>query len=289
MPSFFNLRKKIRVCGRDPRDTVLRNRTHIEGNKTCRGILENVRHLVSHDGGRTFEVIRRTLEDCGYVVSSQIINASFFGAPTARKRIFIVCFRADLGVTDFWFPEPTFTQVALADVLLPDSETDRYVVRNHPIHIDREAVARADECVALRTVPVGRINDGKPVKQGYRIYSPMGHAVTFLRRGGGVGAQTGLYLINGRVRKLAAVEMSRCMGYPESFVIPSSLSYEKARRLFGNSVVVPVIRAIAERILETLRITVGSSASANASGIRWQRRPRTLPCDQSRKGVRVRH
>lgn len=217
-------------------------------------LLENVRHLLNHDEGRTFNVIRMTLEDCGYVVFHQIINAGHYGAPTSRKRIYIVGLRADLGITDFRFPDPTFKPVKLADMLLPDFETGSYIVRNHPIHIDLNAVARAEGRVALKTLSVGRIGHGVPAKQGYRVYSPNGHAVTFLHRGGGVGAQTGIYLINGRVRKLSVLEMARTMGFPPSFVIPASLTYEQGRRLFGNSVVPPVIHSIAERILETIRV-----------------------------------
>jgi DNA (cytosine-5)-methyltransferase 1 len=96
------------------------------------------------------------------------------------------------------------------------------------------------------------------------VYSPRGHAVTFLCRGGGIGAQTGLYLVNGRVRRLAAEEMCRAMGFPPSFVIPRSLSYEHARRQFGNSVVVPLVRLIAERILAALSIPTSASPLTEA-------------------------
>lgn len=219
--------------------------------------LENVPHLLKHDGGRTFDVIRRKLEGIGYVVHHAVLDAGLYGIPTARKRIYIVAFRSDLGIGEFAFPKPTNAPVRLADVLLPDAETDKYVVRNHPVHIDPEALAQAECAEVLRTVPVGRVGDGK-LRQGYRIYSPRGLAVTFLRRGGGVGAQTGLYLINGRVRRLHPREMARCMGFPEDFVIPACVSYEHVRRQFGNSVAVPLVRLIAGRILEALGLPTTS-------------------------------
>jgi DNA (cytosine-5)-methyltransferase 1 len=216
--------------------------------------LENVPHLLRHDGGNTFAVIRRTLEGIGYVVHYAVLDAGMYGIPTARKRTFIVAIRAHSGAAGrFRFPEPMLTPVRLADVLLPDSETNKYVVRNHPIHIDGDALARATGSAPLRTVPVGQVGDGKP-RQGYRVYSPQGLAVTFLRRGGGVGAQTGLYYVNGRVRRLHPKEMARCMGFPDEFVIPACVSYEHVRRQFGNSVVVPLVRLIGERILAALSI-----------------------------------
>jgi hypothetical protein len=160
-----------------------------------------------------------------------------------------------MGVNEFTFPHPTYESVHLADMLLPDSETEKYVVRNHPFVPDPAglaAAAKAEGKRALRTLPVGRVGTKLPVKQGYRVFSPEGHAVTFLHRGGGVGAQTGLYLVNGRVRKLAPREMARCMGFPDTFLIPQAITYERARQGFGNSVVVPVVQKICERIAQLL-------------------------------------
>ena len=232
--------------------------------------LENVAHLLKHDGGRTFAIIKTTLEDAGYVVFRQVLNASLYGAPTARKRIYIVCFRRDLGIKEFQFPEPTCEPVKLADVLLPDDQTNDYVVRNHPVTINDDAVAHANGATPLKLLPVGYVGNGRRIRQGYRVYSPNGHAVTFMRRGGGVGAQTGLYWINGKVRKLAPREMSRCMGFPDAFVIPPAISYEHARRVFGNSVVVPVVRRIFERICAVLTgagFTPGGGALALAQPV----------------------
>jgi DNA (cytosine-5)-methyltransferase 1 len=215
--------------------------------------LENVPNLVKHDSGRSFETIQRVLKECGYDVHWQMLNASLFGASTARKRIYIVAIRSDLGVPDFRFPEPTHEPVKLGDVLLPDAETGACVVRNRPIHIDLDAVARAEGNVALGLVPVGWVGE-PPIRQGYLIYSPWGHSSTFMHRGGGVGAESGNYYIHGVTRRLHPREMARAMGIPDSFVIPSSVSSAKARGLIGNSVVVPVIRLIAERIVSALRL-----------------------------------
>ena len=168
----------------------------LKARKPAVAFLENVVHLLNHEGGRTFAIIKHALEESGYVVFHQVLNASLYGSPTARKRVYIVAFRSDLGIHDFAFPEPTFTPVKLADVLLPECQTACYVVRNHEFHPDhakQEIAARAHGRASLKTLSVGHIGDRKPAKQGYRVYSHMGQAVTFLARGGGVGAQTGLY------------------------------------------------------------------------------------------------
>ena len=92
-------------------------------------LLENVRNLKSHDKGRTYRVIVETLEELGYTVSSQIIDAKLV-VPQHRERIFIV------GILDeeepFEFPEIEDRALLLGDILLPDSEVDpKYTISDH--------------------------------------------------------------------------------------------------------------------------------------------------------------
>ena len=219
--------------------------------RPCVLFLENVPAFASPDKPWLL-LAREVLEGIGYRVFCEVIDAGQHGVRTARKRAYIVCFRRDLGITSFEFPKPTNESVRLADVLLPDSETDDCVVRNRPIHIDHDAVARARLNPPLDLISVGRVGDEKTTSQGYEVYSDQGLAVTFLARGGGVGATTGLYYVNGRVRRLHPREAARAMGFTASFVLPPSVSVDQARKLFGNSVAVPVVRRIFDRISETL-------------------------------------
>ncbi len=219
--------------------------------RPCVLLLENVPAFAS-PGKPWLQLATEVLEGIGYRVFWKVIDAGQHGVRTARKRVYIVCIRRDLGIPSFEFPEPTLEPVRLADALLPDDQTAEYVVRGHPVTIHPDAEPPAGAAAGLKVIRVGHVGDGDRVRQGYRIYSPAGLAITFMRRGGGVGAQTGLYLVNGKVRKLAPREMARCMGFPDSFVIPPSLSYEQARRLFGNSVAVPVVRQIFDCVVRTL-------------------------------------
>lgn len=77
--------------------------------------LENVRHLLKHDDGRTFETIKRTLEDLGYSFFYQIIKASDYGLPQHRPRLFMVGFKNK--EIDFKFPNPVPLKYKLSDVL----------------------------------------------------------------------------------------------------------------------------------------------------------------------------
>lgn len=65
-------------------------------------LLENVKGLVGHDGGRTLDTIVQTLNDIGYTVDFEVLNSKYFGVPQNRERIFIVAIRDDLIVPQAW-------------------------------------------------------------------------------------------------------------------------------------------------------------------------------------------
>jgi DNA (cytosine-5)-methyltransferase 1 len=215
-------------------------------------ILENVKNLVSHDGGNTLKVILEALGGIGYFpVQHKILNASSYGAATSRERVYIVAFRRDLGVGGFAFPSPTPGSCVLRDFLLPDDETSQYVV-NREFEYRKGIVVEdglfGDYSHVQFPVRIGNLVG--MTGQGCRVYSDLGHAVTITRAGGGVGRSTGLYLINGKVRRLAPRECARIMGFPDSFVLPES--DRDAYALLGNSVVVPVVELVAKKVLEAL-------------------------------------
>lgn len=78
--------------------------------------LENVRHLINHDMGRTFKVIRSEINKLGYNFFWKMIKASDHGLPQYRPRVYMVCFRKDLGIDDFEFPESQELKTTMDDV-----------------------------------------------------------------------------------------------------------------------------------------------------------------------------
>jgi DNA (cytosine-5)-methyltransferase 1 len=99
----------------------------------------------------------------------------------------------------------------------------------------------------LKPIQIGIINKGG---QGERIYSVYGHAITLSAYGGGVASKTGAYLVDGVIRKLSPRECARLQGFPDTFKIPVSKS--QAYRLFGNSIPIPVLKAVMNEILKSL-------------------------------------
>ncbi len=205
-------------------------------------LLENVKNFASHDGGRTLRTVIDTMGDLGYFVSHDVLNAANYGVPQKRERIYIVCIRKDAGVGRFTFPEPIPLRRHLCDLLLPDSETDEFVVRRNDV------VMSVNEPDHYSDTPLrlGIVNKGG---QGERIYSPKGTAITLSAHGGGAGAKTGLYLINNRIRRLAPRECARLDGFPDSFAVHKNKN--AAYRQFGNSIVVDVLQHIVLKLIES--------------------------------------
>lgn len=205
--------------------------------------LENVKNLVRHDKGKTIETVKRVLEELGYKVHCEVINSSHFGVPQSRARVFIVGFRKDLKIKNFKFPEPLSKDVRLKNILLKEkSKTKRLIIKRKDIKIrQRENLSLVSP---RKPVRIGTINNGG---QGERIYSIEGHAITLSAYGGGVASKTGAYLVDGEVRKLHPRECVRLMGFPDTFKIP--VSDAQAYKQFGNSVVVPVVKAIFQEII----------------------------------------
>ncbi len=206
-------------------------------------LLENVKNLEKHDGGNTFSVIKETIENAGYNMYWKVLNASNYGVPQARERIYMVCIRKDCDNNLFQFPKAIISKKCVNDILINNGEEKKYIInKQYTLNNNRqENIFKIYD----KPVRVGTVNKGC---QGDRIYDPYGQAITLSAEGGGTGAKTGLYLINNEVRKLHPRECARLMGYPENYKISESTN--QALKQFGNSVVVDVLQYIVRNIID---------------------------------------
>lgn len=201
-------------------------------------LLENVKNLVSHDGGRTFAVIRRTMEELGYTIKWRVLNALDFGLPQKRERIIIVGFRERELAERFSLDFPKLPY-SLKDILEPDEALDKSLFASETI-----ARKRAASVAAKRVFYPSVWHENKSGN-----ISVLDHSCA-LR----TGASYNYLLVNG-VRRPSARELLRLQGFPDSFKIAVPLS--EIRRQTGNSVAVPMIRAVARRMDEMMNGTIG--------------------------------
>lgn len=198
-------------------------------------LLENVKNLENHNDGKTLRLIKWKLKRIGYRAHCKVLDSSNFGVPQARKRLYIVAFRNDFNSEAFMFPQKKGKKKILEDILV-NGETDNFLIsKKYEIDYEKENNA-VNVNIPLR---IGKVGLGR---QGERIYSVKGQAITLSAQGGGVGGKTGMYYINGEVRKLFPRECARLMGFPDNYVLSDIVG--ESYRQFGNSVVVNVLQEI---------------------------------------------
>jgi DNA (cytosine-5)-methyltransferase 1 len=206
--------------------------------------LENVKNLGRHNNGHTLKRILSVLEEIGYDPYYKVLNASLYGVPQSRERIYIVAFNKRLKINNFSFPEPTLEKVSVGDILEKGIDEKNFIIDRKDITIrndkNKNHLGLFEE-IPYKPLRVGTINKGG---QGERIYSPLGHAITLSAYGGGAAGKTGAYFINGKVRQLSPRECLRVQGFPDSYEFPSTISVSQAYKMCGNSVSVPVIEKI---------------------------------------------
>lgn len=214
---------------------------------------ENVKGLIIHDKGRTLQIIKKTFAGLGYKVftnNDTALNSKNFGVPQNRERIYIVAFRNDIAPENFEFPQKTDDSKRLNDIIEKEPVSVKYYLSTTYIDTLRKHKAR---------------HLAKGNGFGYEIRPLNGIAGAIVC--GGMGRERNLILddrltdftpvthIKGEVnregiRKMTPREWARLQGFPDTYVLP--LADVHLYKQLGNSVTVPVIAAIAEKIKEVL-------------------------------------
>jgi len=209
-------------------------------------ILENVRNFEKHDNGNTLKTVLQTLDEIGYVTFHKVLTSSSFGVPQRRQRIFFIAFNKKLNVENYNFPNGVNIFTTINDILEQTVPNEFYINRDD-INIYKSPNIEQDlfNQYPQRPIQIGKVNKGG---QGERIYSSFGHAVTQSATTGGAGGCTGLYYINGKIRKLTPKESSRVQGFPEHF-IPHERKTQAWKQV-GNSVSINVVQTLIKSIVD---------------------------------------
>jgi len=195
--------------------------------------LENVKQLVSHDGGRTFKVILSILDELGYHVKWKVLNALDFGVPQKRERVIIVGFKdkEKSEAFNFEFDKKPYD---LKTVLEPDSMVDPSLYASEMIR-----KKRLDRVAGKTIFYPSMWHENKSGNISILDYA------CALR----TGASYNYQLVNG-YRRPSSRELLRFQGFPDNYKIV--VSHQEIRRQTGNSVAIPLMKAVAKKIVELL-------------------------------------
>ena len=198
-------------------------------------LLENVKNLVSHDRGNTFRVIRESIDSLDYELSWKILDGSMF-VPQHRERIFLIGFdRKRYGSAKFDFDIKTPRRKPVLLDILEDEPDPKYTLSDKLWSYLQEYAAR---------------QKAKGNGFGYGLANPNGVTRTLSARYYKDGSEILIPVEGNNPRKLTPRECARLQGFPDSFKIVCSDG--KAMKQVGNSVVVPLVKAIADKLSHRL-------------------------------------
>ncbi len=201
-------------------------------------LLENVKNLRGHDGGKTFKIIEETLINLGYHLKIKVLNSMEYGnIPQNRERIYIVGFKNKNHHDKFEFPNPIKLTRKITDLLEKDVDAKYY-------YNDKPLFKKLKDFVK---------EEGK-VYQWRRQYvreNKKGVCPTLTANMGTGGHNVPIVKDRKGVRKLTPLECARIQGFPSSYKLPK-LADSALYKQFGNSVSVPVIGAIAKKMREAM-------------------------------------
>jgi DNA (cytosine-5)-methyltransferase 1 len=232
----------------------------IEAKQPRAFLLENVKNLVSHDKGRTFDVIRRTLtEDLGYHIHYRVIDGAHF-TPQHRERILIVGFREPIGFDWNALPLPPKETHTLKDILHRTDGTEPVLAWDGDTYFDHgkkrvQPKYTLSEHLWTYLQNYAAKHRAKGNGFGFGLVGPENVARTLSARYHKDGSE--ILIDQGKrksPRRLTPRECARLMGFPDTFRIP--VSDTRAYRQFGNSVVVDVMAHVAKLMQPILEANI---------------------------------
>ena len=199
--------------------------------------LENVANLLQHDDGKTFLTVYNALVPYGYTIKYRVMDSLEYGnIPQRRPRIFIVAFRDIEKCDRFEFPEKIKLEMCINDILV------RSVKHDEIYYYDRSSFYFEDlENIVVDKKAIYKIHDSGVSKKAHFV------CPTLLANMGTFPDRVPIIRDDFGIRKITPYECLALQGFPKEYRFPK-IPMASAYKQCGNSVVVPVIRRIAEQI-----------------------------------------
>lgn len=202
-------------------------------------LLENVKNLKSHDGGKTFSVISKTLSELGYHIQTKVLNSMDYGnVPQNRERVYIVGFKEEKSMYKFNFPKPTKLQKTVLNILEKEVP-EKYYYDGKPLFEHLKDDVKKEGVVYQWRRKYVRENKSGVCPTLTANMGMGGHNVPIIKDAKGI-------------RKLTPKECLLLQGYPEDFILPENLADSRLYKQIGNSVTVNVVEAIAHEVKKVL-------------------------------------
>ena len=203
-------------------------------------ILENVKNLKSHDSGKTYKIIIKTLTDNGYYVTDNILDTSkITEIPQYRERIYMVCFREKNRYDKFNLDFPEIKSLTVSD-LLEDNIPDKYYYTDRLKIYDniKNEITNPESVYQYRRHYV-RENKSKICPTLTCNMGSGGHNVPIIIR-------------DNQIRKLTPRECFNLQGFSKNYKLPNNMSDSSLYKLAGNAISIPVVKLISDKLAKIL-------------------------------------
>lgn len=210
-------------------------------------IFENVTGMLTHDGGKTWRVIKETFDLLKYDIYFEVLNAKDFNLPQLRKRLFVVGINRKLNCSYYEFPQPVPLTHKSIEYLEDNIPNDYYLPEKGFNFVTKVERNRRKARVNQDVIGCQTANQQFNWIGDFRVESPQQRHIDDPRIY--VGEYNGMPAV---ARKMTPRELLRLMGFSDDFkiVVDDKVMWRQT----GNSIAVPVIKAVIQQLIETLKI-----------------------------------
>ena len=210
-------------------------------------IFENVTGLLTHDKGRTWQVIKDTFEELNYDIKMEVLNAADYNLPQLRKRVFVVGINHNLKCEEYEFPQKEVLKCKSTDFLIDNIPNKYYLPEKGFNFVTQVERSKRRARVNQDIIGCQTANQQFNWVGDFRVESPQKRHIEDPRIY--VGEYDGKPAV---ARKMVPRELLRLMGFSDDFkiVVKDNVMWRQT----GNSIAVPVIKAVLKQIIKTLKL-----------------------------------